>query len=80
MNRENYKLYTWYPLTDNEYWVDVGVLQELFPNCQTIVCDTKHVDGVKHCIMTYHNCPIGWGTMAKNGTWKFMIIEKPKND
>ena len=30
--------------------------------------------------MTYYNCPIGWGTMAKNGTWKFMIVEKPKND
>ena len=80
MNREDYKLYTWYPLTDNEYWVDIGVLQELFPDCQTIVCDTKHVDGVKHCIMTYQNCTIGWGTMAKSGTWKFMIVEKPKND
>ena len=80
MNRENYKLYTWYPLTDNEYWVENGAIEHEFPNCQTIVCDTKQVAGVKHCIMTYHNCTIGWGTMAKQGTFKFMIVEKPKNE
>jgi hypothetical protein len=80
MNREDYKLYTWYPLTDNEYWVDVGVLQELFPDCQTIVCDTKQIPCVKHCIMTYDDCHIGWNTMVKRGTFKFMIVEKPKND
>ena len=74
MNRENYKLYTWYPLTDDEYWVDVGVLQELFPDCKTIVCD------IDNHIMTYNDCHIGWGTMAKRGTFKFMIIEIPKND
>ena len=22
MKRENYELYKWYPLTDDEYWVD----------------------------------------------------------
>lgn len=58
MNREDYKLYTWYPLTDDEYWVDVGVLQELFPDCKTIVCD------IDNHIMTYNDCHIGWGTMA----------------
>ena len=79
MNRENYKLYTWYQLTDNEYWVDFGILQEEFPNCQTIVCDTIY-DSWYNCIMTYNECPIGWSSMAKQGTWKFMIIEKPKND
>ena len=80
MNREDYNLYTWYPLTDNEYWVDGNFYYNEFPNCQTIVCDTYPMEGIRHDIMTYHNCPIGWGTMAKNGTWKFMIIEKPKND
>lgn len=79
MNREYYKLYTWYPLTDDEYWVDVGVLQELFPNCQTIVCDTIQ-GGINNHIMTYNDCHIGWSTMAKRGTFKFMIIEMPKND
>lgn len=69
MNREDYKLYTWYPLTDDEYWVDVGVLQELFPDCKTIVCD------IDNHIMTYNDCHIGWGTMAKRGTFKFAIIE-----
>ena len=79
MNREDYELYTWYPLTDNEYWVDVGVLQELFPDCQTIVCDSEHIPGVIHCVMTYDDCHLGWSTMAKRGTFKFMIVEKPKN-
>ena len=79
MKRENYELYKWYPLTDDEYWVDVDY-QDDFPDCQTIVYDTKQTPCVKHCIMTYNEAYIGWGTMAKLGTWKFMIIEKPKND
>lgn len=79
MKRKDYKNNVWYPLTDNEYWVDYGYADE-FPNCQTIVCDTKQVPGVKHCIMTYQNCTIGWGSMAKTGTHFFMIIEKPQNE
>lgn len=78
MNKEDYKLYTWYPLTDDEYWVDLDY-QDEFPNCQTIVCDTKQIPGVKHCIMTYDDCHLGWGTMAKRDTFKFMIVEIPKN-
>ena len=78
MNREDYKLYTWYQLTDNGYWVDFGILQEEFPNCQTIVCDTTQGSMNNH-IMTYNECPIGWSTMAKRGTFKFMIVEIPKN-
>ena len=77
MNKEDYKLYTWYPLTDNEYWVDV--LQVLFPDCQTIVCDTIQGSMNNH-IMTLNDCHLSWGTMAKRGTFKFMIIENPKND
>ena len=79
MNKSDYKLNTWYPLTDNEYWVDNDYQNE-FPNCQTIVCDTRDVTSVKHSIMTYHNCTVGWETMAKSGTWNFMIIEKPKKE
>jgi hypothetical protein len=60
MNKENYKLYTWYPLTDNEYWVECGY-QDEFPNCQTLVYDTKQIPGVKHYIMTYNEAYIGWG-------------------
>ena len=78
MNKEDYKLYMWYPLTDNEYWVDVGVLQELFPDCQTIVCDTVR-GSINNHIMTYNDCHISWNTMAKRGTFKFMIVEIPKN-
>lgn len=77
MKKENYKLNTWYPLTDNEYWVEQGYEDE-FPNCQTVVYCTQQIEDIKHHIMTYHNCNIGWGTMAKYGDWKFMIIELPK--
>ena len=78
MNRKDYKLYTWYPLTDNEYWVDVDY-QDEFPNCLTIVCDTTQ-SSFDNPIMTYNNCHIGWSTMAKRGTFKFMIVEIPKNE
>lgn len=77
MKRENYENYKWYPLTDNEYWIELGCLDE-FPNCQIIVCDTFQMKGIRHDIMTYHDCPFGWSTMAKSGTYMFMIIEKPK--
>lgn len=76
MNREDYKLYTWYPLTDNEYWVEFDY-QDEFPNCQTIVYKTGTPI---NRIMTYNDAYIGWSTMAKSCTWKFMIVEKPKND
>ena len=76
MKRKDYENYKWYPLTDDEYWVDRDY-QDEFPNCQTIVCDTRDITGVKHSIMTYHNCTVGWGTMAKSGEYYFMIIEKP---
>lgn len=78
MDRENYKLYTWYPLTDNEYWVEFDY-QDEFPDCQTIVCDTMQGTFDNH-ITTYNDCHIGWGTMAKRGTFKFMIVEIPKNE
>ena len=78
MNRKNYKLYTWYPLTDDEYWVEFDY-QDEFPDCLTIVCDTTQ-GSFDNPIMTYNNCHIGWGTMAKHGTFKFMIVEIPKNE
>ena len=39
MKRENYENYKWYPVTDNEYWVEEN--QEEFPNCNTIINYTK---------------------------------------
>lgn len=76
MKREDYKNNVWYPLTDDEYWVDYWYVAE-FPNCQTIVTESQRVSGVPHKLMTYDTCPIGWSTMAKAGTYFFMIIEKP---
>jgi hypothetical protein len=76
MKRADYKNNVWYPLTDDEYWVDYWYVAE-FPNCQTIVTESQKLSGVPHKIMTYDTCPIGWSTMAKAGTYFFMIIEKP---
>jgi hypothetical protein len=74
MKRVDYELNTWYPLTDNEYWVEE--YPDEFPNCNTIVTCLYQRFGNE--IKTYQSCSIGWGTMAKDGCWYFMIIEKPK--
>lgn len=76
MKRENYKNNVWYPLTDDEYWVEHGYADE-FPNCQTIVTEKSSDIYPKPDIMTYDNCRRGWSTMAKTDTYFFMIIEKP---
>ena len=76
MKKINYKLYTWYPLTEDEYWVDCDYQNE-FPNCQTIVCDAKS-GTVFNTIKTWNECSLGWSIMAKCETFKFMIVEKPK--
>ena len=73
MKRKDYKNYVWYPLTDEEYWVEE--YPEEFPNCQTIVyCTRKEIDPF---LRTQETAYMGWGTMAKYGEHKFMIIEKP---
>ena len=73
MKRENYKNYKWYPVTDDEYWVEEN--QEEFPNCNTIINYVK--SRWSHDIKTYQSCSLGWGTMAKTEGYYFMIIEKP---
>jgi hypothetical protein len=67
MAKEIYNLNTWYTLTDNESWVD-------FDNCKTPVFN----DSVEPWNI-FEQCTFGWGTMAKQGTWVFMTVEKPKD-
>ena len=76
MNKKDYKPYIWYPLTDNEHWVDFGAYPD-FPNHQTLVFNTAN-DCWPHTILTNERCSQGWSTMAKQGTWLFMIVENPK--
>lgn len=73
MKRKDYENYKWYPLTDEEYWVEE--MPNEFPNCVTIVYSNQNI--WDNDIKTYKNCYRGWGTMAKQGTYKFMIVEKP---
>ena len=75
MRRSDYKNYVWYPLTDEEYWAEE--YPEEFPNCQTIICCIR--SDIDNTIRTQSTSYIGWGTMAKYGEWKFMIIEKPND-
>ena len=56
------------------FWVEE--YPDEFPNCNTIVTCLYQRFGNE--IKTYQSCSIGWGTMAKDGCWYFMIIEKPK--
>lgn len=74
MKRKDYENYKWYPLTDEEYWVEE--MPNEFPNCVTIVYNTQN--RWDNDIKTYQNCSRGWGTMAKDGNFKFMIVEKPQ--
>lgn len=73
MKRKDYQLYKWYSVTDETYWVEEYPKE--FPNCETIICCTR--PDICESILTRAHAYIGWGTMAKYGEWKFMIVEKP---
>lgn len=78
MKRKDYDNYIWYPIIDDgEYWVEE--FQNEFPGCNTIVTNTKPLFGTRPVLYTYENCPLGWGTMAKDGHYMFMIIENKGN-
>ena len=69
------ELYKWYPIVDEgEYWTDwdispwneKGAKDKL--KIVTIVTDGS-------CIYSNEECKLGWGTMAKQGCWKYMRIK-----
>lgn len=65
------ELYKWYPIVDEgEYWTndDITDVYKDLLKIKTIVTDGRS-------IYTYMDCNIGWGTMAKNGNWKYMRIK-----
>lgn len=72
------ELYKWYPIVDEgEYWMD----DELNPKIDPTTLKRIYKDGIvtvvtngEH-IMTKSNCVLGWGTMAKQGNWKYMRIK-----
>lgn len=78
MNETEYKPYVWYPIVDEgEYWLDDEVNPKIDPEtCKRIYKDnmvTIVTNGEFLC--NHNNCPLGWGTMAKSGNWKFMRIK-----
>ena len=68
------ELYKWYDIVDEgEYWTDYDLLllDEHFSETnkiRTVVTNGK-------TLWTYQECRLGWGTMAKEGTWKYMRIK-----
>ena len=70
MKRKDYNNYQWYPVTDGTFWIEEYA--DEFPNCSTIVSTNKSYPFTR--TSTY----LGWGSMAKQGIWYFMIIEQPK--
>lgn len=73
MERKNYKNNVWYPLTDEEFWVED--YPEQFPRCHTIVCCLN--EDICSTPLTMNSVFMSWGTMAKSGEWMFMIIGPP---
>lgn len=74
MNREDYKSFVWYDISDENYWVED--YPEEFLNCHTIVFNKGNGFFFKETVY------LSWGTMAKHNNlyddnWKFMIIEEP---
>lgn len=65
------ELYKWYPIVDEgEYWTDydTSIYRDNIEKISTIVTNGKDV-------WTYSECNLGWGTMAKQGDWKYMRIK-----
>lgn len=58
-----YKDFVWYDVDDDAYWIDDT-------DRKTIVLDVNN-----NQIHTQETCPIGWGSMAKFGGYKFMNIK-----
>ena len=75
------ELYKWYPIVDEgEYWTDY----ELYPYMQLNpenYKDTHNLDKIITIVTngkdvwTHPECRLGWGTMAKQGDWKYMRIK-----
>ena len=58
---------------EGEYWVEEFPYE--FPYCQTIVWYHPE-SGENYGVVTQSTSYLGWSTMAKQGGWYFMIIEK----
>lgn len=66
------ELYKWYPIVDEgEYWTDYDIANIISPSLNKI--QTIVTNGAR--IYTYHECNLGWGTMAKGGNWRYMRIK-----
>ena len=75
MKRENYKNNKWYPLTNNECWVED--LPEEFTNCMTLIYNKNARFG--DYVRSYNSSSLTLETMESYNSYYFMKIEKPNN-
>jgi hypothetical protein len=63
------KLYEWYPIVDEgECWTDFDLGMGV-EKIATIVTNGRYIYSYME------ECRPGWGTMAKEGNWKYMRIK-----
>lgn len=74
MRRKDYENYVWYDVTEETYWVEE--YPDEFPNCITLVYNPNYYGEPQNI----RDSTFGWGTMVKQGEWKFIIIQKPEKN
>lgn len=72
------ELYKWYPIVDEgEYWLE----DEINPKIEPETCRRIYKDNMVTIVtngeflFNHNNSLLGWGTMAKQGNWKYMRIK-----
>lgn len=72
------KLYKWYPIVDEgEYWLDDEINPKVDPETLRRIYKDNIVTIVTNgeFLFNHSTCLLGWGTMAKQGNWKYMRIK-----
>ena len=71
-------LYKWYPIVDEgEYWLEDEINPKVEPESMRRIYKDNIVTIVTNGEFLFNNNTsyIGWGTMAKQGNWRYMRIK-----
>ena len=72
------ELYKWYPIVDEgEYWLDDEINPKVDPESMKRIYKDNIVTIITNgeFLFDHSTSRIGWGTMAKQGGWKYMRIK-----
>lgn len=71
------ELYQWYPIVDEgDYWTEYDLLD--YPDWEKKYGDQEKIATIitnGKAIYNRYDSKLGWGTMAKQGNWKYMRIK-----